>query len=156
MLKGCMHTISVRHAVEADIAALAPLFDAYRQFYGKRADLAGARAFLQARLSQSQSQLLIAHADGAPAGFTQLYPSFSSLGMAPVFVLNDLFVTPAARRRGVAEALLKGAAERARELGAIALTLSTATGNSSAQALYEGAGWQRDSAYYTYNLRLPA
>ena len=67
--------------------------------------------------------------------------------MARVFVLNDLFVVDTARRQGAATAL-------ARSLGAVALTLSTALDNLSAQALYEAAGWQRDAAFLTDDLRL--
>src|SRR5512133_197515 len=97
--------ITVRRAVAADADTLAPLFDAYRTFYGKPADLDGARRFLAERLSRGESVVFLAF-DGAEAvGFTQLYPSFSSASMARIFVLNDLFVAPAGRRRGVGAAL---------------------------------------------------
>jgi ribosomal protein S18 acetylase RimI-like enzyme len=149
-----MPTITVRQAVVADLDALVPLFDAYRRFYGKDSAPAAARRFLLDRFDHGESVLLIAEADGRPAGFTQLYPSFSSLSMGRIFVLNDLFVDAAARRLGVGSRLLDAAAGFARALDAVALTLSTATGNTAAQALYEGAGWQRDTAFYTYDLRL--
>jgi GNAT superfamily N-acetyltransferase len=47
-------------------------------------------------------------------GFVQLFPSFSSVRAAAIFVLNDLFVLPSARRIGVGAQLLRAAAEKAR------------------------------------------
>ena len=92
-----------------------------------------------------------ASATGA-LGFAQLYPSFTSAGMARIFVLNDLFVQPEARGRGIASALLRRAAAFAREAGAVRLTLSTEIGNEAAQALYRREGWARDEAFHVYNL----
>ena len=90
--------------------------------------------------------------DGAAVGFTQLYPSFTSVRMARIFILNDLFVLPEARLHGAGKALLLAAQKYAAENGAIRLTLETATDNVTAQALYEADGWVRDSAFYTYTL----
>ena len=79
-----------------------------------------------------------------------LFPSFTSVGTARLFVLNDLFVAPAARGRGVGSALLDAAAAHARAAGAVRLVLQTATDNSPAQRLYERRGWTRDDAFVTY------
>lgn len=145
-------TLSVRTADIHDLDRLAPLFDAYRQFYGQAPDLAAARGFLAARFAHHQSLLLLAEFDGNAAGFTQLYPLFSSVRMARVYLLNDLFVAPAARRSGVGCALLEAAAEHARALGAGGLSLSTALDNAPAQALYESLGWVRDAQFCEYSL----
>lgn len=145
----------IRPAGPDDLDALAPLFDGYRQFYGRTADRAGARAFIAERMAQGDSALLLARdAGGAAIGFTQLYPSFSSTRMARIFILNDLYVAPPARRQGVGSALLQAAADWARAAGAIRLTLATAVDNRAAQALYEGRGWVRDTAFHVYNLPL--
>jgi len=93
--------IVVRQATTADLDALVPLFDAYRVFYRKTSDPELARTFLAERLSRNQSVVFLAlRGNGAAVGFTQLYPSFSSAAAAPVFILNDLFVAPDARRNG--------------------------------------------------------
>lgn len=145
----------VRQATIDDLDTLLPLFDGYRQFYGKPADIAGARAFLAARFSHRQSLIVLAHDEqGAGLGFTQLYPLFSSVRMVRTWLLNDLFVASIARRRGVATALLREAAEQARALGAASLSLSTALDNAPAQALYESLGWQRDRQFCEYALTL--
>jgi len=146
---------NVRPATVHDLDTLVPLFDGYRQFYGKPSDLPGARTFLGARLAQHQSVILLAHdAQGAGLGFTQLYPLFSSVRMVRTYLLNDLFVAAAARRQGVAAALLREAATHARALGAASLSLSTALDNAPAQALYESLGWQRDRQFCEYALTL--
>jgi len=69
--------IFVRRASVADLDRIAPLFDAYRQFYGQAQDLALAREFLRERLEQDQSIIFLAIDVAGPAiGFTQLFPSF--------------------------------------------------------------------------------
>ena len=144
--------ISVRLAGLHDVEAIAPLFDGYRQFYGRASDVDLARQFLSARLAAQQSVVFIAEAqEGAAVGFTQLYPSFSSTSAGPIFVLNDIFVSLAHRGQGVARSLLKAAEDFARDQGAIRLTLTTGTTNTTAQSVYEGMGWQRDTGYFTYH-----
>jgi ribosomal protein S18 acetylase RimI-like enzyme len=149
-----MSAIHVRQAVLADLDAVADLFDHYRQFYGQHSDLAAARAFLKARFEHGESTIFLAESEGQALGFTQLYPSFSSVSMARVFVLNDLFVATTARRHGVGQALLNVAAVHARQLGAVRLSLTTAVDNVTAQSLYESTEWLRDEKFYTYHLAL--
>ena len=142
---------SVRQAVFSDLPDLVPLFDAYRQFYGRTPDLAAAESFLRDRFSHGESVLFLAFADNEPAGFTQLYPSFSSVSLARSFILNDLFVVPGQRRTGVGSALLRAAVDYARSLGAVRVTLNTDIQNATAQATYEAEGWKRDREYYVYH-----
>lgn len=147
--------MNIHQASLADLDSLAPLFDGYRQFYGQPADLGKARSFLAERIERGESLILLARDEaGAGAGFTQLYPLFSSVRAVRTWLLNDLFVASASRRRGVAAALLKAAAEQARERGAASLSLSTALDNAPAQALYESLGWRRESGFCEYSLGL--
>ena len=146
--------VEIRQATVADLDRLVPLFDAYRQFYRHPSDLARARRFLLDRFEHNQSIIFLAWDRAAAVGFTQLYPSFSSGAMARIFVLNDLFVTPGARRRGTASALLQAAARYGQRFGAVRLVLSTEVTNTKAQALYESLGWKRDTAFYVYELPL--
>jgi len=146
-----MNTITVRQAVLSDIEALVPLFDGYRQFYGRTSDLGAAREFLLARFNHGESVLFIAHESNVPIGFAQLYPSFSSAALARTFVLNDIFVSEHVRRKGVGSLLLAAAVEFAKSLGAVRLSLSTATTNETAQSLYQSTGWQRDEQFLVYH-----
>ena len=113
--------IEVRQATIADLNLLVPLFDAYRQFYRQPSEPERARRFLLERFENNQSVIFLAFDDGTAIGFTQLYPSFSSGAMARIFILNDLFVDPEARRRGVGSALLQAAARYGRHAGALRL-----------------------------------
>ncbi|UFS59595.1 GNAT family N-acetyltransferase [Subtercola endophyticus] len=146
----------VRRAGIRQLDEAAALFDSYRQFYGYPADAAAARDYLEARLKAGESVVLLAYLDDTEGavGFSQLYPSFCSLDLAPIFVLYDLFVAPRARRRGVAQSLLTAAGAHGRKTGASRLELSTALDNTPAQTLYESLGWMPDSTYRHYELPL--
>ena len=146
--------VEVRQATVWDLDLLTPLFDAYRLFYREASDPERARQFLLERFRHNQSIVFLALDGSAAVGFTQLYPSFSSTAMARIFVLNDLFVDPKWRGRGVGSALLETAAEYGRRLGAIRLSLRTEASNLRAQALYEELGWKRNSIFHAYDLDL--
>lgn len=144
---------TVQRATITDLDLVAPLFDAYRQFYRKAPDALLARRFLLDRLRNNDSVVLLAtDSNGSVMGFTQLYPSFTSLSAARIFVLNDLFVVPESRRSGVGRQLLAAAKDFAHSEGAVGLTLSTEVTNAAAQALYESEGWVRQEDFYTYRL----
>lgn len=146
---------TVRRAKITDLDVVAPLFDAYRQFYRKAPDPILARRFLLERLRNNDSVILLAtDLSGSVMGFTQLYPSFTSLSAARIFILNDLFVAPEARRSGIGRGLLAAAKDFAQKEGAVGLTLSTEVTNVTAQALYESEGWARQKDFYTYQIGL--
>src|SRR6266446_5967500 len=92
-----------------DIDLIAPLFDSYRQFYDEPADAELAAAFIRDRLQAKESVIFLAEESDEGTrealGFVQLYPSFSSVAACRIWVLNDLFVAPEARGRGVGRAL---------------------------------------------------
>jgi GNAT superfamily N-acetyltransferase len=146
-----MKNTIVEQASLASLDALTPLFDGYRQFYGRSSDLMAARQFLADRMSQGESVIFMASQAGEPVGFTQLYPSFSSVSMARVFILNDLFVTEQGRRGGIASSLISAAVDFAKAVGAVRLTLSTAVTNKPAQTLYSASGWKKDEQFFFYN-----
>jgi GNAT superfamily N-acetyltransferase len=146
-----MSSITVRQAVLSDLEALTRLFDRYRAFQGQTSDLPAARAFLRARLDHGESVVFLAHDGQAPVGFAQLYPSYSSLSLARVFVLNDLFVDETGRRKGSASRLLAAVEDYAWSLGAVRVTLNVARDNAPGQALYEAQGWIRDAQFLMYH-----
>jgi ribosomal protein S18 acetylase RimI-like enzyme len=147
--------IGVRRAERSDLDVLARLFEQYRAFQGQPADARGARAFLAARLDRAESVVFIAHRGAEPVGFAQIYPSFSSVSLAPVLILNDLFVHEAGRRQGVASSLLAAVERHAVSVGAVRVTLNVARDNEAGQALYERRGWQRDAQFFMYHRFLP-
>jgi len=140
---------AVRRAGLADLDRLLPLFGAYREFYRRTAEPARERSFLAERIPKGEAVVFLAESNGTAVGFTLLYPLFSSLSLRPVWVLNDLYVRPDARRTGVGAALLRHARQFAHDTGAEYLTLETARDNP-AQRLYEAEGWKRDEAFLHY------
>lgn len=147
--------VSIERAEPRHLDEIAPLFDAYRRFYG-RADDPRARSFLEERLARHESVVFVARLQGAAIGFTQLYPCFASVSLTRMFVLYDLFVAPQARRCGAAAALLRAGVDYAAGQGAGQLMLQTAITNLPAQRLYEREGWVRDDDFYVYEYHLPA
>ena len=147
------HTpINVREANLQDVDAIAPLFNAYRQFYEQAADAALAAEFIRERLSNGESIILLAcTADGQAVGFCQLYPSFCSVIAQRIGVLYDLFVSPNMRQGGTGRALMLAAEGYAQTKGWARLDLTTAKTNTQAQTLYESQGWVRDDVFFTYN-----
>lgn len=139
-----------RRATLADLDALVPLFDAYRVFYEQRSDPSLAHRFLSGRLTTGDTVILLAEVEGRAAGFTHLFPIFSSTRCQRLWLLNDLYVDAAARKHGVARALLAAAEAHARATGACGLELATAHTNVTAQRLYESSGWTLDAIYRRY------
>jgi ribosomal protein S18 acetylase RimI-like enzyme len=144
-----------RQIIHADlnrVEEIVPLFDAYRQFYHQPSNLGGARKFLAERLIRNESVIFLALENAQAVGFVQLYPSFTSVGMKRLWILNDLFVAPPARGRGIGTALLEESRRLAMKTGAKGLVLTTWTDNRQAQRIYEKSGWKRDELSYTYYL----
>jgi ribosomal protein S18 acetylase RimI-like enzyme len=145
--------VSIERAELRDINEIAPLFDAYRRFYGQPDD-PRARSFLEERVAHGESVVFVARLQGAVIGFCQLYPCFASVSLTRMFVVYDLFVTPSARRCGAAASLLQAAVDYALGQGAGQLMLQTAVTNLPAQRLYEREGWVRDNDFYVYEYQL--
>ena len=151
-----MLTFQIRRASEVDIRLVAEMFDGYRQFYGQVANYALAEAFLRDRFANNDSALFLAvePQTGQGLGFVQLYPSFSSVAARRIWILNDLFVVPKMRRKGVGRALLDAARNFAASTSAIRLVLSTAVTNHEARTLYESFGFKKDDVFLVYRLDL--
>lgn len=130
-----------RQASIQDVDQLAILFAEYRVFYQQSFDPEAAKQFLKERIINQESMIFIAIDDGKYAGFTQLYPSFSSVGMKKIWILNDLFVAPDHRQKGIARALINHVLGHSKETGRKKVVLSTAYDNFNAQKLYEKLGF---------------
>jgi ribosomal protein S18 acetylase RimI-like enzyme len=147
--------MELRRATLTDLAALVPLFDGYRRFYGQPSDPARAERFLRERLAGDESVIFLALEGTTALGFVQLYPSFWSVAACHSWILNDLYVIPESRGAGVGRALLERARAHAESTGAGGMSLATQRSNVTAQRLYEGLGWVRDQEFFHYELELP-
>ncbi len=141
----------IKTATLEHLDELAPLFDAYRVFYQQPSELERARNFLAERIQNQESIIYIAFEGTRALGFTQLYPSFSSVSTQKLWILNDLYVIPEARGLRVGEKLIERALQLASETNAKGVMLETAHTNFSGQKLYERLGFLReDLEYRTY------
>lgn len=143
--------MEIYQARTRDLEGVSKLFDLYRVFYEQPSDMVDARNFIQARLEKNDSVIFVAVEKGEYIGFTQLYPSFSSVSMQRLWILNDLYVKKEARNSGVGKKLLAAAKQIAIETNAKGLTLQTAVDNLSAQALYESDGWLKNEKFLNYD-----
>ncbi|MBC7631552.1 N-acetyltransferase [Aeromicrobium sp.] len=142
--------MNVVRAQVTDLSHAAPLFASYREFYGEPYNLEASTAFLASRLARDQSIVLLAKEGDATVGFVQIYPAFSSTRLAPMWILNDLFVVEAARGLGAVDALLETAATLAKEAGVVTIELATAHTNLRAQAVYARHGYEVDEEFRHY------
>ena len=134
------------------------LFDKYRVFYKQASDMELAESFIKERLENNESIIFLALADdNKPAGFTQLYPIYSSVRAAKNWLLNDLYVDAAFRKQGIGQALIKAAMDFAKSEDSTYVKLETAYDNYTAQSLYEAIGFKKqeiETGYFTYRIEV--
>lgn len=133
------------------------LFDQYRVFYKKTSDIELAKSFIDDRLKNNQSVIYVAYDLGTPIGFTQLYPSYSSVSAVKYWILNDLYVQSDYRKKGIGRLLIEQAKEFCKKDNGKALFLETAKDNYTAKKLYEAIGFQlelADDLYDKYKLAI--
>lgn len=149
-----MSNFLVQQATIEDLEELSHLFNEYRIFYQQTSDINRAKAFLFDRFEHRESVIfLVKEIESLKAvGFTQMYPSFSSVSMKRIWILNDLFVLDEFRRNGVAQLLLDAAKNYAIQTKAKGIELATAFDNNKAQKLYERNGYIKDDALFHYFL----
>ena len=145
---------AIRLAEARDLDQLAELFDQYRRFYECPPDLGAAKNWLAENLERGRSTLFAADNGSQLLGFTQLYPALCSVDLVDYFVLYDLYVIEAARRQGIARALMNTASEWAKAQGADRLDLETARDNAPGQALYRDLGYELDEVFLKFSLDL--
>ena len=149
--------MEVRPVTHDDLPALLALTGDYQRFYGNTAvdDGHNAEFFGRFVAPSDRGMLIGAYGDdGAPAGYTCLYWTYSSVSASEVVLLNDLYVAPSRRGAGVGEALIAAATDVARERGCSHLRWCTELPNRRAQRLYERLGAERVALFeYEIDLR---
>jgi GNAT superfamily N-acetyltransferase len=152
--RGLADGVEIRPAREDEIDELLPLMRAYCDFYKSSPADEGVIAMARTLISDpSQGAVFIAREDGRAIGFATLDWKWSMLKGARIGYLEDLFVDPAARGRGTADALIQVCADRCRELGMPAMEWLTAPDNRRAQKVYDRTGAAAET-YLEYDLEL--
>lgn len=146
--------VEIRTARTEEIEEMLPLIRAYCEFYETEPDDDGLRQMFEILINEpSQGAVFIARADGRAVGFATLDWKWSSLKAARIGYLEDLFVDPDARGRGIADALIQVCADRCRELGMPAMEWLTAPDNHRAQNVYNRMGAEAGT-FLEYDLEL--
>ncbi len=133
---------------------LTPMFIRYREFYNAMPQQDESKDFLTQRLNKQEAIILLAIENDAPLGFCLVYPSFSSVLLRPIWIINDMYVTEESRRKQVAKKLLKDIEQRARAHDVVRLRVSIHASNEIAQRLYEASDFLEDQHFRSYILPL--
>lgn len=141
----------IREMNNYDIKPVSVLLNDYRMFYHKADELDKCEIFLKERIDNNESQVFIAQLNGEIIGFVQIYPTFSTVSLQRVYILNDLYVSKNARKTGAGKKLIEKAFEYAEENDARYICLETGKDNEKAQRLYEKMGMSMDDAVYHYS-----
>lgn len=143
--------VEIRRANAADIKELTGLVEQYRAFY-KQEPNPNTESYLVDRITNNEMVTFVAQDGEKLVGFTNCYPTFSTVSLSQIWLLNDLFVDPDHRGKHIADQLMVTAEKAAKDAGATRIWLRTAHTNTPAQALYEGRGWVQDEVFRRYDL----
>jgi ribosomal protein S18 acetylase RimI-like enzyme len=141
----------ISKANASDLPELHALVEKYRAFY-KQAESDKTLSYLEQRIANDEAIVFIARFNGEAVGFTLLYPTFSTVSLSNIWLLNDLYVDESARGNGIASELMDVAELAAKSAGATRVFLRTANDNLPAQSLYEGRNWVKDEVFRRYDL----
>ena len=145
----------IRKASLKDLDQLTPLFDKYLIFYKKKSNLEKHKSFLKERIENNEAIIFLAFDDenkDKAIGFALIYPTFSSVLLSKILILNDLYVDSTIRKNGVGEKLILETVALAKELDTNLIRLRTAKNNIIAQGLYHKMGFVRDEFLHSYDL----
>lgn len=132
---------------KSQVQRLLPLARAYCDFYHSMPSDDALLSLMRALIADPahEGTQLIASDAGADVGFATLYWSWETTISSRIGVMNDLFVVPELRGRGISSALIDACRVRCREHGAARMIWQTAPDNARAQAVYDHVGATRET-----------
>ena len=133
---------TVRPATPADADEIFRLIRALADYEKLEHQVRGDAVRLRDHLfgARPYAEALVAADDGVIVGFALFFHDYSTFETAPGLWLEDLFVEPAHRRRGIGTALLRRVAALAAERGCARLEWTVLEWNAPAIAFYERLG----------------
>jgi ribosomal protein S18 acetylase RimI-like enzyme len=142
-------SIVIRDPSPSDEAAWRKLWAGYNEFYEKQVEEAVTASTWRRLLLKSNGLFgRLAVYDGAMAGFTACVLHAGTWTQQPICYLEDLFVDPALRGKGIGEALIDDLIARAKELGWSRLYWHTRENNAVARRLYDKFAMADDFVRY--------
>jgi GNAT superfamily N-acetyltransferase len=147
-------TVAIRPAVRADVPVIAELIRGLARFEKLEDQVTMTEDRLAASLfgERRYAETLIAEEGGEPVGFALFFHNFSTFLAKPGIYLEDLFVLPERRGRGIGRALLKELARLAVERGCGRLEWAVLDWNRDAIGFYERLGARPNSEWTVYRL----
>lgn len=136
------HDLSIRAATPADVPLVLGLIRELAEYERLSHQVAATEEMLGKRLfgERPVAEALIGECDGQACGFALYFHNFSTFLAKPGIYLEDLFVRPAFRGRGLGKALLRGLARIAVERGCGRLEWAVLDWNEPAIGFYRGLG----------------
>ena len=147
-------TLVIRPGVRADVPLIAELIRGLARYEKLEHEVTMTEERLAANLfgPHHYAETLIAEAEGSPVGFALFFHNFSTFLAQPGIYLEDLFVVPEHRARGIGRALLKELARLAVERECGRLEWSVLDWNREAIGFYERLGARPNSQWTVYRL----
>jgi GNAT superfamily N-acetyltransferase len=144
----------IRRAAPGDVAAIVEMIHALAEFEHAADECTVTEQHMATALFGDRPTVHghVAELDGEIAAMALWFVNFSTWdGVAGIY-LEDLFVRPDFRRRGLARALLAALAGECVDLGYTRLSWAVLNWNVDAIALYDGIGGQAQREWTTYRL----
>lgn len=135
-------SLTLRPATEADVAHIFSLIQALADYEKLAHEVVGTPELLREHLfgTPRYAEVVLAEWSGETVGFALFFSNYSTFLTRPGIYLEDLFVLPNYRRRGIGKALLQHLGKLALERQAGRLEWSVLDWNESAIAFYEKMG----------------
>ncbi|MFH7242759.1 MAG: GNAT family N-acetyltransferase [Spirulina sp.] len=135
-------SVTIRPATPADIATLVALIQALAEYEKLSHEVTGSPEDLAQNLfgDRPYAEAVIAEIDGTVAGMALYFYNFSTFLMQPGLYLEDLFVLPTYRRRGVGQALFRYLGQLALSQGCGRFEWSVLDWNTPAIEFYQRMG----------------
>lgn len=133
---------TIRPATPADVPLLLDLIRELAEYERLAHEARGRAEDLEAHLfgPRPYAEALVAEADGRPAGFALFFHNYSTFHCRPGLYLEDLFVRPAFRGRGLGRRLMAHLARLAVERGCARFEWSVLDWNEPAIRFYQAMG----------------
>ena len=146
--------ISLRPAAREDVPVVVRLIRALAEYERLSQECSADEAALATHLfgPRPYAEVLIAEADGEPAGFALYFHNYSTFLTKPGIYLEDLFVVPERRGLGLGRRLLVALAALAVERGCGRLEWSVLKWNTPAIGFYERLGAVPMEEWQVYRL----
>lgn len=146
--------MQIRPATRDDVSAIAELIRGLARYEKLENDVVMTEALLDKALfgDRQYAEVLLAEEDGGPVGFALFFHNFSTFLGRPGIYLEDLFVLPEHRGRGIGRRLLTHLAQIAVERDCGRLEWSVLDWNRDAIGFYERIGARPNSEWTVYRL----